>query len=80
MQESCTYKGNVQNSFSVKIGKIPNCPYMRLGCRRYDSVLKRAICQGHGNQYSESVRCCWLPSWVKDGFHVAVLSGGHLRV
>jgi len=60
---------------------IPDCPYRRLGCLKYDSVLKRAVCQGKGNQYS-AMRCCWLPSWVKpkDGFKVAVLRGGRLYV
>ena len=62
-------------NFSVHL--IPNCLYFEnLLCRRFNSDLDRAVCQDK----SESVRCCWLPSWVKDGYQVVVLRGGVLRV
>lgn len=56
--------------------KVPICPYRRLECIKFDSILKRAVCQSKGNQYSKVIRCCWLPSWVPNGLHLAVLSGG----
>lgn len=58
--------------------KVPNCPYMRLRCRHYNFVSQCGVCQSHGN--SGSVRCSWLPSWIPNGYRVAKLRGGHLRV
>ncbi len=60
--------------------KIPNCPYKHESCTKYDPVLKQGVCQTHANRHHKSVRCRWLPSWVSDGWHLAVLQGGHLHV
>lgn len=60
--------------------KVPPCPYSLKTCENFDTVLQRGVCQSHGNRYSKSIRCSSLPRWVKDGFHIAVLRGGHLCV
>ena len=60
--------------------KVPNCPYTRLKCIKYDSVLERAVCQSKGNQYSKVIRCCLLPLWIPNGFHLVILRGGRLYV
>jgi len=60
--------------------EVPNCPYKHLRCLNYDHVLEQGLCQPHTNKHHKSVRCCWLPPWVPDGWHLAVLRKGHLRV
>ena len=70
--------GQLENS--KLCSKAPNCPYTHLGCIKYDHVLKHGVCQPHANKHHKSVRCCWLPSWVPDGWHLAVLRGGQLYV
>jgi hypothetical protein len=60
--------------------QIPNCPYTRLECIRYNPVKKHGTCQNHANTYAKSVRCSSLPSWVSNGWHLAVLKGGRLHV
>lgn len=67
-------------SIKVTAHKTPNCPYRHIKCVNYNSFSKQGVCQTHGNRYSKSIRCCLLPSWVKDGYHLAVLNGGHLHV
>lgn len=58
----------------------PICPYMHMLCLNYNSVKKQAVCQGKGNQHQKGARCSWVPSFVSNGYHVAVLRGGFLRV
>ena len=58
--------------------KIPYCPYKHRSCLHYDPILRQGDCQPHVNRHHKSTRCRWLPSWVPDGWHVAVLHGAHL--
>jgi hypothetical protein len=68
-------------NFGVRLSKTaPPCPYMRLPCLNFDNAKRCSVCQNKGNQFAKSVRCDWLPSWVKDGKHFAVLRGGVLHV
>ena len=60
--------------------QIPNCPYTRSKCVRYNPLKKCGICQNHANSNAKSVRCNSLPSFVVDGWHVSVLKGGRLHV
>jgi hypothetical protein len=60
--------------------QIPNCPYTRSKCVRYNSLKKCGICQSHANSNAKSIRCSSLPSFVVDGWHVAILKGGRLCV
>lgn len=53
---------------------------MHSSCIRFDAVKQQGICQNRGSYRVKSVRCSWLPSWVSDRPHVAVLRGGHLYV
>jgi hypothetical protein len=74
-------KGNISHFDKAELSsKIPNCPYTHESCTRYDPVLKYGVCQTHANRHHKSVRCRWLPSWVSDGWHLAVLRGGRLYV
>lgn len=61
-------------AFAEKRCSFPACPYMQLRCLKYNPILKYAVC------VSQCGRCCWLPSWVSDGYHVAKLRGGRLYV
>jgi hypothetical protein len=49
-------------------------------CLNFDDVRGCSVCQNRGNQFAKSVRCSWLPSWVKDGRNLAVFRGGVLHV
>lgn len=60
--------------------KVPDCPYRHLMCVNYDCVLEKGLCQPHTNRHYKSVRCDLLPSWVPDGWHVAVLCEGYLSI
>lgn len=52
----------------------PDCPYFCLPCRNFYVNLASAVC------CEGDFRCSWLPSWVSDGYHLAVLRGGRLHV
>ena len=60
--------------------KIPDCPYMKgFSCRSFEFYSKRPVCSGYDDETGELFRCCWLPSWVKDGYHDAVFYDGKLH-
>jgi hypothetical protein len=87
VEKSCKSEKNGQISSSLELNfdvrlskKAPLCPYMRLPCLNFNDMKGRSVCQNKGNQFAESVRCSWLPSWVKDGCNLAVLRGGVLHV
>jgi hypothetical protein len=60
--------------FCAYLGRAPDCPYFGLACRNFYVNLASGLC------CDVNSRCCWLPSWVKDGYHLAVLRGGVLHV
>ena len=60
--------------------KIPNCPYVNLPCKSFDFHFKRPVCSGYDNETGKLFRCCYLPSYVKDGYHDAVYYDGKLHV
>jgi hypothetical protein len=64
----------------VSTFKCPLCPYTRFNCVNYNSIFERAVCQSKGNQHAKLIRCNYLPSWVPNGLHIAVLRGGRLYV
>ena len=79
LQESKTSISKLERADSRE--QIPNCPYTRSKCIRYNSRKKRGICQNHANSNAKSVRCSALPSFITDGcWHLAVLKGGRLYV
>ena len=53
---------------------------MRLACLNYDFGLKHGVCQSHVNRHSKGFRCGWLPYWVSNEHHLAILRGGQLHV
>lgn len=61
-------------NFCARLGSAPYCPYFDLPCRNFYVNLACGVCS------EGSFRCSWLPSWVKDGCHLAVLRGGCLHV
>ena len=90
--ESCEYKPDVEMSgciplsrclkadvsklnFSVHLsGKAPNCPYNFLPCKKFYVYLAYAVCS------KDETRCSELPSWVSNGYNLAVLRGEVLHV
>lgn len=54
---------------------VPDCPYMGgYPCRSFDFRSGESVCSSYGDRGVD--RCCWLPSWVKAGFHRVVFRGG----
>jgi hypothetical protein len=73
----CIQKLAKHAKFNFDVHLIQYCFYFpNLVCPKFDFDLGFSVCQDK----SGSVRCCWLPSWVKDGYHLAVLRGGILCV
>jgi hypothetical protein len=74
---------------NFSVGKnFPACPYMKAPCGEFSSKDKSSVCCSFSNSSQENYdfvltvsvyRCCWLPSWVKDGFHEAKFCGGVLH-
>jgi hypothetical protein len=60
--------------------KVPLCPYKHVECIKYNLFLEYGVCQTHTNRHHKSIRCCWLPSWVPNGWHLAKMRGGRLHV
>lgn len=76
--------------FPVPFGKrLPSCPYMEgYLCGAFDFRFKSSVCCNYSNSFQLSYddvdsvdvyRCCWLPSWVKNGFHEAKFYNGVLH-
>ena len=59
---------------------VPSCPYTHLECVRFNPVKKCGVCQNHANKNAKSIRCSFLPTFVKDGWHLAILKGERLHV
>ncbi len=64
---------NISNpNFGVHFEQ-PYCPYfdfMRVYCKNFKWSVGKAVCQSSLDSFS---RCCFVPSWVVNGFHEAVL-------
>ena len=73
------------------LGK-PDCPYMKgFICDVYNAKDKGSVCCYYSNSdfdemsFDDSVnvvdmfRCCWLPSWVKNGFREVKFYDGVLH-
>ena len=88
-KENCF--GGIVVSFSPEGGSFgkPDCPYLKgFPCRAFIAKDKGSVCCYYSNSGEESYddncevdvfRCCWLPSWVKNGFHEAKFYNGVLH-
>ena len=75
---------------NFSVGKnFPLCPYMKAPCGAFVFKDRGSVCCCYSNSSQESYddvptvsvyRCCFLPSWVKDGFHEAKFYDGVLHV